>query len=266
MMSKLIDKLEKLSRGTPMSLGFGAASRGEKPPAMALLGMLSSSRQLAQKASTLAKIGADGVLFQGIDVDKVANELAESLGDVPWGIKVDGLNDEQASYYKEKGCDFLAFGPENALLGALADEDTGYILCIQPDMDERSLRALEDVPVDVIFLSADSITLPLTLQQVITLSSIRGMFGKFFMLEVPGTPSSKELEGLRDLGVDGLVVDAGALSARELEDLKGSLSNLPKKQQDKTTRRPAALLPRTVLASSSAPSHEEEEEEEEDGF
>lgn len=260
-MSKLLDKLEKLSRGVPMSLGFGAASRSEKPMAMALLGMLSTNRQLAQKTSTLAKIGADGILFQGIEVDKVVNELTKSLGDVPWGMKVDGLNDEQASHYKEQGCDFLAFGPENALLGALGDEDTGYILCIQPDMDERSLRALEDVPVDVVFLPSDSITLPLTVQQVIALSSVRGMFSKYFMLEVPGPLSSKELEGLRDLGVDGLVVDAGALSVKELEDLKSSLSNLPKKQRDKT-HRPAALLPSTPVASPSAPSHEEEEEEE----
>ena len=258
-MSKLLDRLERISRGPTTTIGFGAGSRTEKTATMALLGSLSDQAKAVKVASTLAKVGVDGALIEGMDTEEINGQLAQALNGIPWGLRVHELTGEEASRYKGQGCDFLAFGPEKAHLEALDDEDTGYLLCIQPDTDERSLGTIEDLPVDAVLLPMMSIERPLTIQHLMTIGSVRNAFSKFLLVEVSGDLSAGELERLRDVGVDGLVVDATALSAKKLEGLKERLLSLPKRQRSRSGK-PIAFLPRTAFDASSVPSDEEEEE------
>jgi hypothetical protein len=171
-----------------------------------------------------------------------------------------GLEGKHATTCKEKGCDFLAFEPDKAALTALEDEDTGYVLCIEPDMDEKFLRAIEDLPIDVVLLSAKSMEPPLTVQDLITIGSVRGAFSKYLLLEMPVGLSTGEMEGLRNIGVDGLVVDASSSSAKALEELKDGLLALPKKARNKSPK-PGAVLPRTYGFQSASPAEEEEDDD-----
>ena len=230
-MSRFIDRLERIDRGATTSMGFGATVRPEKIPAMGLVGTLSKLGKSAAGAANLAKVGADAALLQDMDAEKLPDRLVKALGEVPWGIKVPHLNEEQVSRYKDQGCDFLAFHPEGALLEALSeDEDPGYILCIQPDMAGRSLRAIEGLPVDAVMLSLKPEEPPLTVQHLITIGAVRSAFSKYLLLEVPAALTTRELDGLREIGVDSLVVDADVHSVEELEGLKDRLTNLPKRQ------------------------------------
>ena len=259
-MSKLLDRLDKLNRGVTASMGFGPSARSETLPAMALIGMLPNVRKSIQASSNLAKTGVDGALIEAPNTEKMLTELSQTLKDVPWGIRVQELAVEQASQYKDQGCDFLAFSPQTAPVGALEDRDTAYLLCISPDMDERALRAIEDLPVDVVLLPSTSVELPLTLQHLITISSVRSTFSKYLLLEVPGVPTAGELEGLRDIGVDGLVIDATSVSAWDLGKLKEGISSVPRRQRSRETRA-SAILPRTAYTLGRTPSHEGEEED-----
>ena len=262
-MSKFLDRLDRINRGTPTSLGFGLGTRPEKVPSMALLGTLTDPKKSAKGASTLAKIGADGALIDGTDMEGKLEELAQTLDKVPWGIRVHDLSGEQAVKYREKGCDFLAFQPEAAPLGALGDEDTGYLLCIQPDMDEQSLRAIEDLPIDAVLLPLKSVEPPLTLQHLITIGVVRSAFTKYLLVEITGALTAEELDGLKDIGVDGLVVDPNTLSVEELEGLRERLLALPKRHRNKPRYSPGAMLPRMAYDPSGGPSREAEEEEDE---
>ena len=256
-MSKFLDRLERVNRGATTPLGFGAGARPERIPPMALLGTLSGPRKSLQGASTLARIGADGALVTGMDIDAVPKTLAQTLDKIPWGIRVEELNGHQVTQCREKGCDFLAFEPEKALLGALEDEDTGYILYIQPDMEERYLRAIDDLPLDAVLLSMRSLEPPLTLEHLITIGSVRSNLSKYLLLEIPGVLTTAELEGLRDIGIDGLVVDATATSAEELEGLHERLMALPRRPRGRA-QKPSAIIPHTGY-SPEAPSQDEEE-------
>ena len=258
-MSRFLDRLDRINRGAPTTLGFGAA-RAEKVPSMALLGMLSDPARAAQGASVLAEIGADGALIEGMGIDDINKKLAKKLDKVPWGIKVSELKGDQVTSYRGKGCDFLAFSPEGASLGALEDEDTAYLLCIQLDMEERLLRAIEDLPVDAVLLPMTSVVPPLTLQHMMSVSSVRSSFSKYLLLEMPGLPTSEELGGLREIGVDGLVVDATSVSASELKGLKERLLTLPKRQRFKSVKADA-ILPSSVYSFPSTPSREDEEDD-----
>ena len=259
-MSKLLDRMERIDRGGGRSMGFGAAARAETLPAMVLLGTIAKGDRSRQSASLLAKIGADGALLEGMGKGKVFQEIVRNLEGVPWGIKVEGLNTDQADLCKKEGCDFLAFGPEQALVGAMEDEDTGYVLCIPPDMDERSLRAIEELPIDAVLLRLTSLETPLTLQHLIDIGSVRSNFNKYLLLEVPVALTGRELEGLRDMGVDGLVVDANTTPEEELGGLRERLLTLPRRQRD-LSRRPSAILPHASFAPIGVSPDEDEEEE-----
>ena len=262
-MSKLLDRLERVNRGPRASLGFGAAARVQKIRPMALIGTLSDSSKAAEGASNLAKIGADGALIDGLGLEEIQKQLAQALEIVPWGVRVPGFDSQQMSHYKEQGCDFLAFGPEKASLEAFGEENTAYILNIQPDIDDRLLRAIEALPVDAVLLPFKSVDPPLTLEHLMTISSVRRAFSKNLLLELPGTPTSKEMVALRDIGVNGLIVDADAISAEKLEGLHERLLALPKRKKDRYDRA-VAILPGTLYQQSGAPSRREEEEEEEE--
>ena len=237
-------------------MGFGIAAKGEELPSMALVGLLSGKRKSVKGASLLAKAGADGAVIEGVDSAEALKEIAKRLDTVPWGIRVSELSGEQVEHYREDGSDFLAFGPERALLGALEEEDVGYLLCIPPDMDDRSLRTIENLPVDAVLLSLKELEPPLTVQHLIAIGSVREMFGKYLLLEVPGDPAFRELEALRDIGVDGLVVDVDSFTADALGALKARLVALRKRQRSKA-KKSVANLPSIAYTPLAEPSQEE---------
>jgi hypothetical protein len=264
-MSKFLDRLDKLSRGPTTALGFGAGGRTEKLPGMALIGDLSSGKRPAQSAATLSKIGADGALVQGDDPEGIPKNVAEALKDIPWGVRASALTADGVTGFMEKGCDFLAFAPDGAQVGALNDEDAGYVLCVPPDMDEQSLRAIEDLPVDAVLLALDSVDPPLTVQHLLAIGAVRGSFSKYFLLEVPVGLTSGELEGLKEMGVDGLVVDATAASAKEMTGLKDRLMSLPRRQRNRG-RNLGTVHPRDSYAAPAVPAPAEDDDEDDEDF
>ena len=258
-MSKFLDRLDRLSRGPTTAMGFGAGGRTEKLPGMLLVGDLSSGKRSAQAAATLSKIGADGALVPGEGPDGVPENVADALKDVPWGVRASALTGDAVTGLREKGCDFLAFKPEGAQVGALSDEDAAYILCVSQDMDEQALRAIEDLPVDAVLLALDSVGPPLTIQHLLAIGAVRGSFSKHFLLEAPADLTSGELEALKEMGVDGLVVDATAASAKEMRGLQDRLMSLSRRQRNRG-RKAGAIQPRDSYAAP-ASSHSEEDDE-----
>ena len=256
-MSKLLDALEKIDRGSPTPLGFGVSARVEKVPTMAIVGVVSKDH--SEMAAVLQRVKADGVLIQGSPKGGSLKKIAKTLGALPWGLRLQGVTEEAAQSYREAGCDFLALSLELAHLGALGDKETAYFISITAEMDERSLRAIQELPVDGVLLSMGSVQPPLTLQHLMSVGEVRGNISKYLLLEVSPELSIKELEGLRDMGVDGLVLDMGTTSEEALSKLRTAVMELPKKRpprEEKST----AILPQ----SSSAPSEVQPPDEEED--
>jgi len=258
-MSKLLSKLDKISKGSPAPLGFGAANREEKVPAMVLVGRL--SQNYAQGAARLAKVQVDGALLEGEGLDGKLKDIVGALGKVPWGIAPRDLDDKQAGALLEEGCDFFLVESEQAKVEAMkADDGAAYLLSLPEDPGEAYLRAIDCLPVDAVLMSMNSLEPPLTLQHLITIGSVRTMLDKYLMLEVPTNLSSKEIEGLRDLGVDALVVDAGRSSEKVLAGLKEKLLGLPRQRKSRSERM-SPILPSVSTAGASARDDDDEDEE-----
>ena len=260
-MSKFLDRLEKIRDGAPAPLGFGLGARAEKLPGMALVGLVSSGN--AAQAQALAEKRPDGVLLDGAKSASVLKKLKKSLSAVSWGVRVASMNEAEAQAYQDLGCDLLAFPLQDVSMIAVASDKLARILCIEPNLEERDLLAISSLPVDVMLLSMDDVSSPWTLQDLATVGLVRSYVGQHLLLKVSGGPTRKELEVLRDIGVQGLVVDVGQVTPEALDELKTALLEMPKpKHHGERTR---ALLPSAGFAvpQPHLPQRKEDDDEDE---
>ena len=139
-----------------------------------------------------------------------------------------------------------------------------HVLRISSDLEESQIRGLEDLPVDAILLQKPSLEGPLSLSHLLAISNIRSAVSRYLLLEWSEALTSRELEHLRDLGVDGLVVDMEQAEAQVIATLRERIDQLPPRKP-KGEQRSVAMLPHSVATEQRSPHrHEEEEEEEEE--
>ncbi len=238
-------------------MGFGAAARTPKTPAMALIGLISQNHK--RGAARLARIEADGALLEGTNLDGKLADIVQALGPVPWGVKAAGEMDvERVKALTEKGCDFLVASPENVTVEAVKEDKPAFLLSLPAGAGDGFLRAIEDLPVDAVFLSLCPGGSSLTLQDLITVGAARSMFDKYLIVGAPATVSPSELAGLRDMGVDAVAVDAGRSPEKALKAIKESLLDLPRQRKARSERGGSALSGRV---GGSTPYSDEDDDE-----
>ena len=259
-MSKLLDFLDRIREGAPVPMGF-AVTRPEKLPGMALIGLVSKNYDTGMAA--VAQEGLDAAVVAGADGPEGVKQAGEGLKDKPWGARVTSLSQDEAQAYQDNGSDLLVFPLEGTSASALASEEVARILCIEPNMEDRELRAISSLPVDCFLLPLFQAGDSLTLSDLAEVGSISRRSDKYILLEVSRPPNGKDLEALRDIGVHGLVVDVGEVSAKSLKELKAALMEMPR-PTFKRRGRNMAILPGSAFSSPSEPEPQEEEEEEED--
>jgi hypothetical protein len=231
-MSKLLSLLESVGQESPTPLGFGIAARRESGIPLACVGILRKPHPRIKKL--LAAGCLDGVLIAAKNV----GDAADVPNETPWGIWPDKLS---AEGLKKKGCDFVAAYPPQLPVGL--DDDMALFLVIEPDMDDRSLRTIEDLPVDGVILTSVGFEAPISVQHLMTVGMVRTMFEKHLLVEVPVALSGKELESLRDMGVAGIAIDLQGVSVASLRQLGQRIKELPRKRPPQGTRGSAPYLP-----------------------
>src|SRR3990172_3777402 len=98
-MSKFLDRLERISLGSPGPIGFGMA-RSPKTPGMALVGGISSDYSAGMAA--LADLAPDAALISGAGGPPALKKLSRSLGEeIPWGVRVSSLTEDDARAYED---------------------------------------------------------------------------------------------------------------------------------------------------------------------
>ncbi len=261
-MSKFLDRLEQITEGAPPPMGF-RAPRGRKTPGMALVGQVSGAD--SEGVSALADLEPDAVLISGA-INAAAKESAQALKDgASWGVRAPALSQEDAQGLEEEGCDLLAFSLAGTPLAAVTSEEMARVLCLDRDIDSEQLRAVDTLPVDVLLLSGFDVSGAWTLEDLLALARISSRVGKYILLDISQTPAAKELEALRNTGVNGLVADVGTFDSQGLAELKQALLDMPR-QKPPRRERAAAILSRSAFSleqRDAQPEPEPEPEEEE---
>ena len=262
-MSKLIDLLDRISRGSPAALGFTAPIKRESIPQMALLAKANST-----KASILTKLkdaNLDAFVLAGMhQSDKGSERALKYLKGSTWGATVANLDREASANYKPLGSDFLVFDIEGTRVDGIEEGDMGRVLRIPPNLDEAMLRGLEDLPVDAILLERPEAGTPLALTHMLAIGNVRAATSRYLLLEWDTDLTARELEHLRDLGVDGIVLDTEQSSIEMFTRIRQGINALPKRKLKGDQR--TATLPRIAGLSHSFVHHEEQDDEDDDDF
>lgn len=256
-MNKFLGLLDSIREGAPAPLGFGA-SKAQKLPGIALISLVSSDHK---KSITMAsKVPVDAVIIEGVDNPGDVKKIIKPLGSIPWGARLAQLSEGQAQAFQDDGSDLIAFNVEGTAASNLVCDQIARILCINIGLEEDQLRALSSLPVDVFLLSMKEVSSPWGIQDLAKLSVISRRVDKYILLEVVSAPTDKDLEALRDIGINGIIIDASEASAKIYRDLKEKLLNMPRPKHSRREKT-RAILPG---ASFTQPEESQDAEEEED--
>jgi hypothetical protein len=255
-MSKLIEKLKKLSQAAPPPMGFHTTRPAAENPTLLLIGKLPiNSAAPATKYSG----GADAVLLYGDKAEATVKEIqktAKTLGDIPWGIYLAEVSDN-----KEPGvllCDFVIFSPANKVNELPTDERLGKILEVESSMDDGLLRAVNDLPVDAVLVTdALETNETLTMHRLMIYRNLSSYIGKPIIVPVKKDISEAELKALRDAGIDGVMAEMDTAGGDNLKELEKKIRKLPPREAKKGGKG-GVILPR--VGTTAAPSEEEEDE------
>lgn len=252
-MSKLLDKLNRVSRGPAQPLGFRTAASRPKSPSMALIAVLSPGDT---HAATAARKSADAVLLKGAECQIVA-----SLGEVPWGATLDEATDpDYIGALKGMGCDFLVFDAAKSPPALLREEAMGKIVEITTSLADGLIRAIEQLPIDAVLIGGDS---KLSVQRLMVCRHLANLVRKPLVVLAPLSMSKEDLEELREVGMAGVVVRVEGLAEEELSRLRQTIDALPPSSRRRRGR-VEALLPYPREEGMTRVEEEVEEEEEEE--
>lgn len=247
-MSKLADKIRKVTRIQSQPIGFGAARAAAEPTLV-----LAARCDDASSAADLVRRGADAVIV-GSSRSPASVSAAAAVKGAIAGAWVPGKAAGEAKAYHDGGFDFIVFDPDRTAATAMLDEDAGYVMALPADLGDAETRALDSFQLDA--LDVGAITGLLTVRRQIDLRRLSAMTRKPLMAAIPGDIEVAELEALRDANVVVVVAEGGSA----VERLRKTIDALPPRRRRKESEdRPVPLVPRTTGVDT-----EEEEEEEEE--
>jgi hypothetical protein len=237
-MSRFIDKLKQVSQSEPQPMGF----RRDKSASVARLMLVA---EVKGGATAGLVEGADAVLLEGVAKSPPVK------ADLPVGIRL--FNGKTG---KMEGMDFVVFTPEIPAIIA-GDEKTGRVMAVDASLEMGLLKALEDLPIDALFIADEGARAQVVNWQYLMLCRrLSAISDKPVLASVSPDVNQEELQMLWDAGMDGVVV-AGKTTGglKKLRLLIDGLT-LPSKRKRVKAR---AVVP--SLRETATSSIEEEEEE-----
>jgi len=213
-MSKLSDHIRRASKAEPAPFGFAAAARRTPSPTLLTIVRLSASE--SGKAGEAAKGGADAVIVAG-DAGQLKDAGDAVLGAVP------GKPDRKSvSALREAGADFVVLSAD-APAEAMLEEKIGFVLELRAELDDTHLRLLSDLTLDAVIVPAPKS--PFTVERLLELRRVAALARAPLLVEDDGSADTALLQLLRESGVAGIVVGAGAIG--KLGDLRERIVAIP---------------------------------------
>lgn len=253
-MSRLADKIRRVTLVESMPLGFGAAGRAR---ASTMLLVAVAADRFAERAQQAASGGVDALILavgEGTPKEGDVREAVGVAGEVPCGVQLDRADPEVIEGLRQAGVDFVVFEAERTAAAALLNETLGYVLNLRDEISDIHLRTLEPLPLDAILLPSREG--PLTVRAQIEVQRVAGLARTPLIMAVPASTGPAELQCLRDVGVAGVAVELGVEGGVEaLPVLRQGIEGLPARRR-RRAERGEPVLP------AMAPSAAEEEEEE----
>ncbi len=257
-MSKIADKIRRAIRIESAPIGFATVATARKEPSLLLA--VQVPFELRDKAEESLSQGADTVIFGPI-TEKAPTDAfaawAKSSEKASLGIWLGDASDDDIAKAKDAGIDYAIVSLDSSATSALHNE-LSYLLVVQEDMSDATLRMLEGLPMEAMIVDAGKG--PSTLKQHLELKRLASFSRLPLFLRIEAEPSLKTLEAYREAGVVALLLDSSHASAL-LSSLRKAVDALPPRRR----RRDDGFEARLPSLDRGRPAqHDDEEEEEED--
>jgi len=262
-MSKLIDKLNRLSQAELQPMGFRIAQRASPKPKIQLVASLAQENA---ESLTDYVAGADAGLLRISKPSsgaKTLQKISQALPDIPWGGWLQGSGRGEIKQLTKVSCDFIVFPATNTPLAILQNDEVGKILELEASLSEGLLRAANELPIDAVLIAGehreDS---PLTWQHLMLFQRFADLLTKPLLVSIPSEVTTGELQALWEAGVDSVVIEVRPGQPQDrLKELRQIIDKLafpsPRKRE-----KAKPLLPRISRETGITEEEEEEEEEE----
>jgi hypothetical protein len=255
-MSRFADKLRNLSRASATPIGFRPSASETKGPTMLLIAELPGVQ--SKEANILADIKADaGLIVREAHGAKVLKQVVEVAGDIPVGVAVKGVGEQELNELVNSGCDFVVLDI-GVRAGVLHKEGIGRLLMIERSLDQGLVRAINSLEVDGVLIAGNEDDSFLAVERLLVCRRFVELLEKPVIMSLPSEITKDELAGLWEAGADGVFAPS-SYSAETLTELRRMLSALPRRSRGRRARG-GAILPRY----STDVAEEEGDEEEED--
>jgi len=257
-MSKLLDRLNQVSRAVPQPVGFRTSQPAPSKPRILLIASLA---QADLDNLTDYMVGADAGLLRIPKLSsaaKILQKISQAMPDIPWGGWLMDSAQEGIKQTAKIGVDFVVFPAASTPLAILQDNKTGKVLEVESSLSEGSLRAVNELPVDAVLI-ANGASDFLTWHHLILFQRFANMLTKPLLVSLPSKVTSAELQALWEAGVDGVVVE---IEIGEPDRLNG-VRQLVDKLAFSSRRKRGKIEPSLRYVSQETGVVEEEEEEEE---
>ena len=242
-MSKLLEKLEHISKGNSKPLGFAAAAAKSKLANMVIIAAVDDNDKAAV---TAAKEYADAILVNSLDGKNTASKSG-----LPWGAPI-----SEPAAIKEIGCDFILLNTQDSPIALLQEEKLCRMIEIDPAMPDGLIRATNQLPVDIALIAGD---ISISMQRLLACQHIANMIGKYLLLRIPLDTSKEELREIWEIGIMGVVVPVTGDAKKSLASLRQSVDALPASRR-KRSLKTSVTIPQIAPAE---PVEDEEPDEDE---
>ncbi|MBM3934783.1 MAG: hypothetical protein FJ319_10870 [SAR202 cluster bacterium] len=260
-MSKLIEKLSKVGQGQVQAMGFASSSRkSEANPHMLLIGKITPDAA-ADPGLAGARVDAFLLALDAWDEQAVTG-IAGKLEDRVWGIRMSAVTSQQAKKVGDFGGDFIVFDADPTESSVLDEEKLGKFVTITDDMDDDVGRIVNALPIDGAYFSSNEDLQAMTVGKLINIGLVSGVLSGPVLMPVPGDLSTKDLEGLRSVGVAGVVVDLA--SSSDVAEIKAAIAEMSAKRPAKRKGRNALVPSLASAAAAPSPRRREGEDDGED--
>ena len=255
-MSKLLDRLEEVTKGPIRALGFGQRPDLEQRATMVLVSWASAvNKQGFSKIVSLS----DAIIVNENGLAKAKRETKSKKPEkYIFGIAFETDNGDQINVVKKKGGDFFVVHLDRTSVNSMGDGEISRALVISADLDEALMRGLEDLPIDILILKCPNSEGPLSLTDLLQISNVRLAMSRYMLIEWNSPLKPRELEQLRDLGVDGILTDFEKTGIGTIEKLRENIDSLPPRKP-KHDHKPGPSLSRQMENAQST-SHQHEED------
>lgn len=216
-MSQLIQKLKIAARLEVPPLGFTGVSKTKTKPRPVLVARVSGEEK---QSSSLVK-GADAVFidtFQEEVADRFIKQLEKETTKMPYGCWLGNMVHCQN--------DFFALNLD-ADMNQIKETEAGKALVVEPDIEDKYLRQLDNLPVDAIVIEdKERLSCRLTIKNYILCRRMALAVSKPLLIHVDLTITAQDIEEMWNYGIDGFVVDADPAFPAAVQELRQVIDKL----------------------------------------